>query len=562
MPSYTCILKDVLSLIKLDSMPLEKFEACLECAKSELKGYDMASGEVKLENNDTNRPDLWSAEGTARQIRNCHFGGRDSYGFFEEAPQEDHRIIVSGDLKDVRPYIGGFTVTGISVTDDFLRELIQTQEKLCENYGRSRDLISIGVYNAREIRFPLYFNGYRPGSRRFAPLGFTEELDLAEILEKHPKGREYGHLVKSSPFYPLIVDSREKVLSFAPIINSNDLGCVAVGDDFLFVDVTGKEREPMTLALNIMACNMADRGGTIHPFTIVYPDGGLHRTPFRFEKPVTLDLSFAETYVGESLTDGEAREHLEKMGHAVTEAGQALKCVPPPYRLDCLHQVDLIEDICIGRGYGTFVPQMPEKFTIGASRPVMRLTEVVGELMLGMGFQEVMTYILTSQETLSAKMQHDEKPVAIDNVMSETYGVIRSSLVPILLEIESKNPRVEYPHRIFETGEVVLRDSSRDEGVATVHHLGALVAHSSSNFSEAHSTLQSLLWYLQIPYRLEKKDHPSFIEGRAGAVYAGEKEVGIIGEVHPQVLENWGITCPCAAFELSLDDLLPTLQGI
>lgn len=558
MPKYICMKDDLLKLIEAGPIDLEKLEMLLESAKSELKEFDAATGELKLENNDTNRPDLWSAEGTARQIRSCFYGKVPEYGFFRKSPAPDDRIIVSPEMKEIRPFIGGFRVTGIAVDEMLLLQLIQTQEKLSENFGRARDLISIGIYDASQIHFPVFYKAVAPGQIRFVPLDFAEEMDLGEILEKHPKGIQYAPILKAHPLYPIFLDSRNAVLSFPPIINSNDLGRIVPGNSHLFVESTGKERDAVTLALNILACNLADRGAEIHPFAVEYPDGAALTTPWKFERSLSLDLDYVEKYVGCSIGMDRLVEKLKHMGIAclgVNEKTEQSRWSLPPYRLDGLHPVDLVEDYCIGSGYNSFTPTMPEKFTVGMSAPLMEFSAAVRDLLTGMSFQEVMTYILTSRDTLCTRMECDDSPLEIENIMSDSYSVVRSRLHPILLEIESKNPKSEYPHRIFELGEVAFRDENSAERTRTVNNVAALVAHNTANFSEINSYLQSLLYHIGMEYGLEKAEHPSFIAGRVGRILVRGKECGVIGEVHPRVLENWGISYPCALFEMTLDGL-------
>lgn len=563
MPTYTCMLNDLSQLIGEEFISLEELETYLECAKSELKGYDEASGELKLENNDTNRPDLWSAEGTARQIRNSCYKRRDNYPFFETNPELSDRIIVSPNLETIRPFIGGFRVTGLTVTETLLLQLIQTQEKLSENFGRARDLLSIGLYDASRIVLPIHYKGVLPGEVRFTPLDFTEEMDLETVLKQHPKGIQYAHILRGSSHYPVLMDSNGAVLSFPPIINSNDLGRVVPGNTHLFVEATGKEREAVTLALNILACNIADRGGEIHTFAVHNPKSRMLYTPWKFKRTSYCDLKFAEVYVGEEIKLDKFISKLQDMGHeliSVNEDTGRTEWSAPPYRLDCLHQVDLVEDFCIAYGYNNFVPQMPEKFTVGLTDPLVEISNTLRELMLGMSFQEVMNYILTSRDTLCSKMKDDDNPLEIENVMSESYKVLRSRILPILLEIEAQNPKSEYPHRLFEIGEVAKRDETSDEGTITLNALAALVAHPAANFSEIHSVLQALLYYLGISYSLEKTEHPSYLAGRAGKIIINGKPCGIIGEIHPEVLENWSIGYPCAAFELYVNPLLEKPQ--
>ena len=75
-------------------------------------------------------------------------------------------------------------------------------------------------------------------------------------------------------------------------------------------------------------------------------------------------------------------------------------------------------------------------------------------------------------------------------------------------------------------------------------------------FNEVSAHLAALLYYLSRDYRLEEVEDPRFIPGRAGSVLCGERRVGVIGEIRPEVLESFGIQMPCAAVELDVDLLM------
>ncbi len=550
MPGYSCSLKQLLKLIDKNEVTLETLEQYLDCAKSEFKGYDAETDDLKLENNDTNRPDLWSCEGTARQILGCHFGQHKTYDFFEKQPRSESVIKTEENIAPIRPYIAGFSATNIVIDEPLLNQIIQAQEKLCDNFGRFRELIAIGVYDASHMKLPIHYRAADPDKTSFAPLGFEEKMTLREVLEKHPKGIQYANIIKNNSLFPLITDNNGSVLSMPPVINSNDLGKVKVGDTNIFVEVTGAELKAVTLAANIMACNLADHGAVIEPFTTVYANGEIHVSPRRFEEKTELDKAFAEKLCGEKIAIDSLVEALKRMGHIVDKNGGKCLCTPPPYRLDILHAADLAEDYCIAVGYNNFEPIMPDSFTVGMESPKAKKAKVIQELLLGMGFQEVMTYILTSKDNQCRKMEYNGEVIEIGNPMTETFGVVRQNLLPILLEIESKNPRVEYPHRIFETGETAHISRESADGTETVHRASALIAHSDANFSEIHSVLQALMYYMGAIYKLEETENNSFISGRCGKIIVNNKEIGIIGEIHPKVLENWGITMPCSAFEL------------
>ena len=164
--------------------------------KGELKGHNPETGELRIELQDSNRPDLWCCEGIARQIRIKQQGRLKPYSFFAKKPKSPHHLIVKPGMEQVRPYVAACTARGYRVTEKGLAQLIQTQEKLADIFGRKRKTVSIGIYQLRNITFPVTYELVKPDDVRFTPLGMETTMTLSEMLMVHPKGLEYG------PFWP------------------------------------------------------------------------------------------------------------------------------------------------------------------------------------------------------------------------------------------------------------------------------------------------------------------------------------------------------------------------
>ena len=112
-----------------------------------------------------------------------------------------------------------------------------------------------------------------------------------------------------------------------------------------------------------------------------------------------------------------------------------------------------------------------------------------------------------------------------------------------------------YPHRIFETGKSAYLTPEENTGTRTRQSLGFLTASQDANFNEAASHVAGLLYYLQISYEVAEIHDPRFIEGRQDGILYKGAQIGIFGELHPQVLENWSITVPVFAGELDMEAL-------
>lgn len=548
-----------------------QLEERLTCGKAELdEKPDASLGEnertIKIELNDTNRPDLWSTAGVARQLR-LHKGGKKAHyaDFFSrdgKAQDSANRVVkVDPGLKDIRPYMTAFVISGKPIDEPMLLDIIQTQEKLCWNFGRKRRSISMGIYRSANIAWPVSYKAVDPDKTGFVPLGCDTPMTCRQILTDHPKGKEYGWILKDAKQFPLLVDAKNEVLSMAPIINSATLGAVKVGDSDLLVEMTGTDMPSLVLATSIVACDFADAGFKILPVKIEHPyDTGFGKTittPYYFQKSTSTTMGAINKLLGSDLSGGEIRDALERMGSEVETSGETVTIYPPEYRNDFLHAVDIIEDVMMGKEIGFFKPSKPNDFTIGRLTPVTIFSRKAKSLMVGLGYQEMIFNYLGSGKDYIEKMNIDgSKVIEISNPMSENFQFVRPSILASLLSAEAPSGNAAYPHRIFEIGKVAYRCDEENTGTRTRQHLGFLSASSDANFNEAASQVASLLYYLDHEYTVTESADPRFIPGRQAAIMIKGKPAGIFGEIHPQVLENWIIGVPCVGVELDLEELM------
>jgi len=567
MPTISINLEDLERLLERPNggkgrLHRDQLEDWLALVKGELKDHDNETGELRIELQDSNRPDLWCCEGIARQIRIKLAGSASAYPFFSQQP--GRQVRVAPELKSIRPYVAACTATGYTVSEQGLAQIIQTQEKLADIFGRKRRTVSIGFYRLPAIVFPIAYTVAKPDEAFFTPLGMDQRLSLRDILAVHPKGLEYGPILVGHDRVPVLRDQEGQVLSLPPVINSREIGEVQVGDKELLVEVTGTDLRMVMLTLNILAANLADRGAAIEPMTVVYPYdtefGRSVRTPMDFSTRRSIPVKSIEAALGQSLGTDRVRHALTSYGYDVTASREKVSAKLPPYRHDVMDVADVVEDVAISEGYGTFSPVMPSQFTVGGLSRLEQVSDRLRDLTVGLGFQEIMSNVMASRQELVDRMRlagtEWERLVEVDNVMSQSFACLRPSVLPSLLRVEAVSTRTFYPHRVFEVGEVALPDLADPQGSRTAVMLGALIAHAAANFSEAHSCLDLLLFYMKQPYSLEPIAHPSFLEGRAGRIVLNDRGVGLIGELHPEVLERWEIGMPAAAFELEVDQLV------
>lgn len=554
----------------------DTLEDRLTCGKAELdEKPDTTLPEdqrvIKIELNDTNRPDLWSTGGIARQLR-LHSGGTcyDYNTFLSKSGAlvdcKNRTVTVDPRLEHIRPYMTAFVISGKPIDEPMLLDIIQTQEKLCWNFGRKRRSVSMGVYRSAMIKWPVHYTAVDPDTTSFVPLQCETPMTCRQILTDHPKGKEYGWILKDAKKFPLLKDDKDEIMSMAPIINSATLGAVKVGDSDLLVEMTGTDIVSLLLSTNIVACDFADAGYTILPCKVEHPyDTGFGKTivaPYYFQEPTQASLQSINKLLGSNLSADDVCKALERMGNTVTVSEEntgnpQFSVQPAPYRNDFLHEVDVIEDVMMGMELSAFPPEKPRDFTIGRLSPVTTFSRKAKSLMVGLGYQEMIFNYLGSKRDYIDKMNIDSSHVIeISNPMSENYQFVRPSIIPSLLGAESGSGNAVYPHKIFEIGKIAYLCDEEVTGTRTRQSLGFLTAAGDANFNTAASEVATLLYFLDHEYSVAESDDPRFIPGRQAQLLLNGKPVGIFGEVHPAVLENWAVSVPCVAGELDIEALM------
>ncbi len=545
MPSITVSYRDFCKLLG------KRVEQGKLCERLSMLGMEAeaAGDEIKLEIAH-NRPDLLSAEGVVRALKGF-LGLEVGLPRYELRPSG---VIVEVDLsvKPIRPYIAAGVVTGVRLTDEVVSSLMQVQEKLHASLCRSRRKGSIGVYDLDTITPPIRYTTTLPDGLRFVPLDFGRELTPAQILQEHPKGIEYGSIIRDLPRYPLLIDSRGVVLSVPPIINSEDTRVTDKTKRF-FVDVTGLDERVVNKALVILMTGLAERGFELRSVSVKYPNKQI-RTPNLSPQRWRLNARNANELIGLKLGPNKIAKIAKRMRYSVAGIrGDVLTLLAPPYRSDIMHEMDLIEDIAIGYGYDQLEPTLPKVLTIGERTPIEKVSAKARRALIGLGFMEVMTYTLTNQRVSSELVRTKDEAVEIANPVSEDYTIVRNSLLPSLLSALRDNRRNPLPQQIFEVGDVTVLDEGAETGARNVRRTAAAAIGDGVGFTYMKATVEALLRELGISWEVRATWHPSFLDGRVAELVAGGKRVGVVGELHPEVILGFELEYPVAAFEIDLE---------
>lgn len=498
-----------------------------------------------------NRPDLYSVEGVARALRNF-FGFKKGLREYKLLPPKTY-IKVDESVEKIRPYVVSCEVENVRLNHEFIQELMDLQEDLHWVLGRDRKKVSIGVHDPSRVKPPFRYTALIDRDIKFVPLGMEEEMSPVQILEKHPKGKDYAHIISGHDKYPFILDSEGNVLSLPPVING-ELTKVSEKTEKLFVDITGTDFDLISKALNILSTAFLERGFVVYQVEVRYKNKTVI-TPDYTPEEKDISLDYVNNILGLSISGEEAVEALERMGYGAFSAGNSLKVEIPAYRSDIFHPVDIVEDIAIGYGYENFDAKLPDIATTGEEDSLEEKCRKLRKLLVGYSLSEVMSLMLSNEKENFESMFVEGEAVTIKNPISEDHTIVRTSLLPSLLNVLRINRHHELPQKIFEIGDILIPYKELPEGAKAERHLAIVLIHSKAGFTEIKSIAEALMRDLGLEYKIEAEEHGSFILGRCARIVAGGKPAGYFGELRPEVIIAFDLEYPVVAMEINVEQI-------
>jgi phenylalanyl-tRNA synthetase beta chain len=496
-----------------------------------------------------NRPDLLSMHGYLRAFK--AFIGKDK-GLKEyriNKAEKDFKVIIDSSVDKVRPYTACAIVKNLAFTEEKIKEIIDLQEKLHSTIGRNRKKMAIGIYPLDKIQLPIKYQALSPDKIRFRPLEADREMSAREILERHPTGKEYAHLLSNQQLYPVFLDAKGKILSMPPIINSHDTGRITQDTKEVFIECSGFDFDALSKTLNIIVTTLAEQGGKVYQMELGYKKK--ITTPDLSVEKKNVSVESANKLLGLNLKEAEIATLLERMGYAYSKKSVSV----PAWRVDVMHEVDVIEDIAIAYGYDKLIPTLPSVSTIAMESPMSRLKSRIAEILLGLGIVEISSYHLIKAE--ESKEAEVEKPIEVENSKTE-YKILRPNLLVPALRILAENKDNEYPQKIFELGTVFRRNRANPKEIQ--EGMKVAIALTPGQFTEGKQVMEYLFAQLDLPVSFTESEHPLLISGRTASISLNKENLGFMGEVHPDTLKSWNMKLPAVVMEISLDKILEQLK--
>jgi len=499
-----------------------------------------------------NRPDFSTFYGIARAL-NGLLGKELGIPKFQVIENKKNVIRVDRSVSNVRQFIVGIVARGHKLNNKTIKQIVSMQEDLHNGIGRRRLKASIGFHNLDSIEFPLDYTT-SSDNLSFTPLDHPSTLTLTEILNKTESGKKFGELLEGS-IHPILKDSRNTVISFPPIINS-EFTRIKEGVDNLFVEVTGVDKKTVDNVLANIIAMLAEIGFKLENVAIKQDSNN----SFSYNSNTNTILenvkpAYINKVLGLSLSNEEIVNCLRKSRFDANVIDSSrINCMVPSYRIDIFSPIDIVEEVAIGYGLYNLEPSLPEYTLNGNKSRQNYFFDKIRQAMIGMGLIENINFILSNKDIHYKRMRIDKFDFfTVNNSKSDEHDVLRRSLLPSLLFSLSKNIHEEYPQKLFEIGEVFVPEKDSFER----WNLCCVSAFNGVTYSEIKAVLQTLMEIcFKAKFETRRSENSSFIKGRSAEIAHKEKVIGQIGEISPLLIDSFKIKMPVAAFELDLTELL------
>ncbi|KAL2608030.1 hypothetical protein R1flu_026603 [Riccia fluitans] len=524
-----------------------------------------------------NRYDLLCLEGLSRSLR-IFLSKEDvpDFRLSDMSGRAMQKMTVKPETSLIRPFVVCAVLRGITFSQARYDSFIDLQDKLHQNLCRKRTLVAIGTHDLDTLEGPFSYEALPPSDIKFVPLKQSKEFTAQELMEFYKsdvKLKKFLDIIESSPVYPVIFDSKRRVLSLPPIINGAH-SAITLKTRNVFIECTATDLTKARTVLNTMVTMFSQYCDNKYEVEAVEvtADGKTAVYPDLSQRSFEVSVSYINDTIGVQLKPMEIVGHLRKMQlpSRVVKSGDDVKILVkvPPTRTDVLHPCDVMEDVAIAVGFNNIDKTLPKSHCLGKEQNLNQFSDLLREQIALAGFTEVLTWILGSQLenfTMVNREEDKKKAVLIGNPRTSEFEVVRTSLLPGLLKTMSHNKKSPLPIKLFEISDVVHLDSKKDVGAENRRRLGALFCDEKSGFEVIHGLLDrvmEIVGVLRCPagqtggYFIQPSHEPEYFRGRQANVFYRGAKIGTFGIIHPEVLQRFDIPDPCSALELELEPFL------
>lgn len=270
----------------------------------------------------------------------------------------------------------------------------------------------------------------------------------------------------------------------------------------------------------------------------------------------------ANLVLGTDLSVDQMLDYLNRLEIESKEEDGKILAKVPSFRQDITIEEDLIEEIGRIYGFHSIEPKPLSGLLTRGGKPLSRQLESrIKRQLLSLGYNEWMTFSFMSPKAYDRIRLEKDSPlrrsVELLDPLGEEYSVMRSTLVPNLLDVLSKNMNRKNPEAFgYEFGNTFSLEKDKDN-LPTERKRLSLGFYGDQDFYFLKASIEEIFASIGLGQVSVKRANCPFLHpGRSGEVYLGEDFYGVFGEVHPKVLENYKMKQRVYVAELDFEKMI------
>lgn len=281
------------------------------------------------------------------------------------------------------------------------------------------------------------------------------------------------------------------------------------------------------------------------------------------EKVLEVSVSWVNKFLGTDIEASKMKEYLDRLELNTVVSGDSLIITVPTFRSDINIKEDVAEEIARIYGYNNIPTTVMKSISLqGGKSTKQKLVDKIVETLIGCGLNEAISYSFVSPKVfdkiLLPKDSNLRNAVTIKNPLGEDFSIMRTTSIPSMMEALARNySRNNEEVKLFEIGKIYLpkEDLNKlpdEKNIITVGMYG------KTDYLDLKGIVENVLDTLGIENASFKREseNPSFHPGKTAALYLKKDFIGTLGEIHPDVSENYGIEERCYVAVLDLDVLI------
>ncbi len=280
-------------------------------------------------------------------------------------------------------------------------------------------------------------------------------------------------------------------------------------------------------------------------------------------RKLSLNVEKVNSFIGvKDITTDMIVKYLESLEFTAEIKGD-LEVTVPTFRDDVEGSADLIEEIARLYGYDKIpVDLMDTTFTQGGKSYRQKIRDMAKFNMAAQGLYEVLTYSFVSPGVYNKINLKAENPlrnaIKLVNPLGEDQSIMRTTIIPNILEVISRNLNKKVPDgQFYELSKVYMPDTNSEEGLANERETLTIGMYGEVDFFDLKGVVESLLEEMNITkYRILSSNNDSMHPGRTAELLINNKRIGCLGEVHPDVLDKYGIDERVYVAELNFEEII------